>query len=264
MKLFKILLLAIIAYSIGYTLGFVVAKAADIQIAIVDTGFDADELKKANVKLCDKGHYDAYSFKHELPREWHSTAHGTKMAIIAHRASKQTACIIGIKGLTSYDDNGGVNTTAKAVRHILTLKDVKVVSLSYTGDTFSYAEYSALKAISLQQKKIYVAAGNDRTNLDNNNEYDGANLKTTICSLFPVCYLGIDTMTPVGAVNDEGKRLYSSNWGSIVKDWALGAYTDLLINDDNYTSPGIFGSSPATATATGECAYKLSKGKRCD
>lgn len=259
--LIRILLLAVFAYSVGYVLGIVSAKADPIQIAIVDTGFDKEELDKAKTKLCDDGHFDAYTFKEELPKEWHSTAHGTKMAILADRASNGTACVIGIKGLTSSDENGGILTTAKALQHIAKLPDVKIVSLSYTGDTFSYSEYEALRVLNRQNKKIFMAAGNNKTNLDKNSEYDNSNKRTTICTIFPACYLGLNA-TVVGGLDQTGNKLWASNWGSIVKDWALGAYTGIM-NNKTYTSD-IFGSSPATATAAGKCAYKLSAGKKCE
>lgn len=187
----------------------------EARIAIVDTGF-IKQLGKKNVHLCKTGHYDFVVNKPGI----HETneRHGTYIAnIIAQELEGYNYCIVVYRVWNSEDEKEPLFVR---VGHALDKAySDKIIAVNYSlqGLMHSYTERAAfVKALS-QGIKIFVAAGNDGKDLDQN------------CISYPPCYAYMPPgMIIVGAVTDSDPQAPASysNYGGKINVWKFGSYID--------------------------------------
>jgi len=176
-----------------------------IKIAIIDTGYTI--LEGRNLKLCSTGHYD---FSTKTPYVGLSIGnHGTKVgSIIADELKAYDYCAIIYKVQTAEGIPPG-NIT-KALR--LALKQhVAAVNISLTGPEQDVDELAALSALTASGTRVFIAAGNEGTNLDNN------------CNTYPACYT-IKNIEVIGAIDPTRHiRASYSNYGKRrITQWYSG------------------------------------------
>lgn len=212
-------------------IGFALATTENrIQISIVDTGINLTPALAPY--LCSEGHKDLTG------RGLQDTVgHGTTMAfLIAQSISPATHCLVIIKWL-DYGDEGPINRFSDGLIQAAYSK-AKYMNVSAGGRGFSRLEDMALRYAVDQGMRVIVAAGNDGLDLNKD------------CSIYPACFM---TESPnfytVGALSPNGERAEFSNYGDIVDMWELGII-------EGVDGALMFGTSPATAVATGKIAAR--------
>lgn len=219
-------LLLLISVSCGAETRLVTSK---IKVAVVDTGLDLKDPRFQSV-LCPTGHKD---FTGRGIEDRHG--HGTHMAgLIKQYAKDADYCLIIIKYFPY--KKGTASPIYKALEHARDM-GADFVNLSGGGKGAEIGEADAIS--SARNTTFVVAAGNDSQNLDEK------------CDYFPACYY-LRNVYVVGALGRNGKRLSSSNYGSVVDFWELGENVlSALPEGTGYLS----GSSIATAIHTGKLVY---------
>lgn len=197
------------------------AHSSTIKIGIIDTGLLP---YSSNLKLCPTGHYDFDS--HQSVIAYSGQKHGTIIAaIIADQLVNVDYCVIIYQVSTIF----GINPEdiAKAVRMAKVAK-VFAINISLSGPDFNKNEQNALRDLAESGTKIFIAAGNEKTDLSIN------------CNAYPACYNQKNT-TIVGALQPTGYfRADYSNYGKgKVTAWYNGDYTWQGIYDHgtSYASP---------------------------
>lgn len=206
MKYFIAIILLYLPVSLSYR-HFTETKtvAAKLKIAIIDTGYNEALVSGDKLKLCDSGHFD---YKYREPKIGSSIPHGTLVsAEIAKELVEVDYCAI-IFQVHDGIGNFSPRTVADAVRRAIDL-DVVAINLSMSGNIFSKEEYNAFNYASSKGVRIFVAAGNDRLDFDQE------------CAIFPACYSSA-SVYPVGALTPFSTRALYSNYGSRVNLWYLG------------------------------------------
>ena len=205
-----------------------------IKIAVIDTGFNVESVTRSTpVVLCNKGHK---SFTKDGLRD--NNGHGTNIAHIIARTAKKNYCLVIIKFFNTGLDGNAFKSMIKALKYVNTL-DVDIVNISAGGDIANKRERHYINQL-LNKKAVFVAAGNESTNLD----------KT--CNFFPACYHK-DLVVVGNAI--KGKLHNTSNYGKIV---------DLYYNGVEVKAGGktMTGTSQSTAIATGKFVKFLHEYKR--
>jgi hypothetical protein len=175
------------------------------KIAIIDTGY-SDHPFDTQLKLCKTGHFD---FRSNTPTIGSSGEHGNVVSlIIAEKLKNVDYCAV----IYQWADEFGYYTIEGEIRALQLAKKehFTAINMSLNGRTTSVQERELLKSILDEGTTIFVASGNDGSNLD----YE--------CLAFPTCYK-LDGLYSVGAVDMKtGKQARFSNHGSVVKLWFSG------------------------------------------
>lgn len=225
---------------LGFVLGALLTIASThcddrLRVVVIDTGIDfRGHPELAAVACPDKEHFNAVTNKPGQPIDEHG--HGTHVAgIIRALAGDKGYCLAACKFYS--DANPGSINLRNSTRCLKFAEEIgaAVVNMSEGGPEFSEDEYLALKR--LPDAHIFACAGNEHQSIDvPTQEY------------YPASYR-LSNKTVVGAVDFNGKRTPSSNFGNRV---------DIQLPGENLysTLPGgrfgyMSGTSQATAVATG-------------
>lgn len=195
-----------------------------IAIAVIDSGLDLSTAK--SVKLCGKG-YNFITLKEEIGYDY--LGHGSHIASTIADFAKSNYCLNIYKIFDDREGGSPVNIGG-AIR--LAIKDgAKVINLSLNGKSPSSFERTSIREATALGIKVFVAAGNNRFDLDKK------------CQAFPACYKASGA-TVVGSLYHKNSV---ANYGSIVKQKELYCYK------------GMCGTSVSTAIATGKYVKSLNK-----
>lgn len=181
------------------------------KIAVVDSGFD-QKLTSVPVKTCKTGSYD---FTRDTEQQMPIQPHGTYVAAtIAQQLDSFNVnyCIMSYQ-VVAANNNVTEDAVSKAVR--LAVKDgASAINISLSGPAYFDMEKKAIEYAVSKGVAVFIAAGNDRRNL---NEH---------CIAFPACYK-IPGATVVGAI-DRGWQYPESysNYGAIISAWYPGFFLD--------------------------------------
>lgn len=208
-----------------------------LRIAVVDTGLDLKDARFSK-HLCQTGHknfVDGQGLEDFL-------GHGTCVAsIIQNYAGDSNYCLMIYKFYTpsSHSDltvQREVQAFEEAVKN-----HADIINLSAGGSDENIAEREFIKK---HPKTIFVvAAGNEGENLDTGHSY------------FPAS-LAYENIFAIGAVDKDGKRVYTSNYGKNIHN-EFGKDVSCL-GPDNKTTV-MTGTSMATGVFTGKLIDKFSK-----
>ncbi len=209
----KSYLLSFIAILVWFEVGVSCAQAnassnePKYKIAILDTGYDI-HAPGTKLKLCKTGHFDFRSYRRTID---YTQSHGTEVSsIIAERLKDVDYCAIIYQIESVFGTFPDQNIIGAL--ELANVAGVVAVNMSFVSSDPSIAEREALKRIASKGAKLFVAAGNDRKNLD----YE--------CDVFPACY-DIPNLSAVGALDPlTGEKASYSNRGSRIKLWYSGRY----------------------------------------
>ncbi len=211
-----------------------------IKIAVVDTGLDLTDRRFANV-LCPTGHKD---FTNTTIRDLHG--HGTHIAglIKANAGTQSGYCLIILK---FYDANASGRISRDRTIAAFAEADrlgADIINLSGGGPGFDESEYLIMRN---SQALFVLAAGNDGKDVD----FDG---------YYPAAYHLLNSIV-VGNMDTNGKRVSSSNFGSVVTAWEIGLNA-LSEAPDWSRDPMVrmTGTSQAAAVHSGRLARLLKQG----
>lgn len=204
--------------------------AAIIQIGIIDSGITPID---NSLPFCGPGSLVTLTTDGTIKD---NSGHGTNIAYLIKKQInpkfKGQWClhIIKVFNPTKMDEQLAILNTSTAFL-ILQRKFVDVINYSAGGPTYYEMENQILKFLLSNEIPIFVAAGNNKQNLD------------TRCGYFPACY--DPRIIMVGNLMNPLVRHWSSNYGSRVTIWENGT---------NQTAGGstLTGTSQATAIATGK------------
>jgi thermitase len=240
--------------------------SSNVIVAVIDTGIDANHPDlKANLwkapsqnGRATSGTVYGWDFVTKTANPIDQHGHGTHIAgIIGAIANPKT----GTSGVTHnvqimpvryYSESapGNVNlaNTIKALHYAID-NGAKIINYSGGGPEYSEEEFQAIKKAEAKGVLIVAAAGNDHHNTDaEENHY------------YPAAYefKGLKNIITVASIDNNGKLLPSSNWGS--KSVDVAAPGEGILS----TIPGgrygkMTGTSQATAFVSGLAALILSK-----
>lgn len=206
-----------------------VASADQFKVAVIDDGLSLEAQKALDKLLCKTGHHNFVTDAEEIGES--DSGHGDLTTIgLAINAQSKNYCILFYKigsGMQIGD------AMARAVK-----ENARVMSLSVFSSTYFENINTAVKRANEKGIKMFVAAGNDKQNLND------------VCNIFPQC-LKYPNIINVGAVNLENELETYSNYGTIVKMYKLGR----AIN-------GHRGTSFAAPAAAGEYIRSLNLDKK--
>lgn len=218
------------------------AKCSDkpVRIAVVDTGFGWNS-SVSEARLCKSGHKD-FSGENtfttpnitKIPVPLDNHGHGTNIVGIIEEYAKKAHinyCIIIIKYHSDKFTFNNLSATVKSFNYAFEIK-ADFVNYSSGGNEAYYQEREAVERYLNAGGVLVAAAGNESLNLDDPH-----------AGYYPAKY--DRRIIVVGSLDDHGKKLLSSNYGSIVNRWELGLHV---------TGYGLSmsGTSQATAIATGK------------
>lgn len=177
------------------------------KIAIFDTGYDISNAGPVKLKLCKTGHYDFHTHKAEIG---HTLQHGTQVASIIAESLKNVDYCAVVFQMYDYNENAFSFSDFKLAVDKAIHEHVSVVNMSFNGYQYSKIEDFSLQRLSNSGAVMFVAAGNENHELDQN------------CDAYPAC-LNIDNLNAVGAL-EPGTNLPTeyTNFGSHIKAWASG------------------------------------------
>jgi len=242
-----------------------------IKIAVIDTGFDfksiwkdAEEKGLKKPVTCKNGHKD---FTGKGMQDVHG--HGTHIAgLIAKYAGEANYCLIIIKYFDSFA-SGEVNlrNTIKSFEYLSTL-DVDIINYSGGGLSFNREEYKAIKKLLDKGVLLVAAAGNEGMEIDHHvfrnrggeiayierktTEIYFVNIYAERKSFFPAAY--DPRIISVKAVDKDGRKIKSSNYGAAISHAELGLNVLSLGLNNNYGY--LTGTSQACAIKTGKVIKK--------
>lgn len=197
--------------------------AKPIRVAILDSGVTGDFkfCKQAHVSMTGTGYKDNHG-------------HGTFVAkLFAEYAGESDYCITSVKYYEpTFSGPNNLETFVKGLEY-LSKQDVDVIVIAGGGPETpkQIEEYGLMKKLLDRNVKIIAAAGNGRTNLNQD------------CYYYPACY--DSRITVVGCTNFAGNRCSSSNYGLVVDIWELGTFREMS------------GTSMATGVAAGKLVKLL-------
>jgi subtilisin family serine protease len=237
------------------------ALAKTLTIAVIDTGVD----RNSNDKLCKMGHKSFTVDKTDTDALKDNHGHGTHVAsLIRREAGLLDYCIVAIKYYAD-SQTGSQNLKAEmaAIQYAINIK-VDYINLSEGGPEFDEKEEQLIKKALDQGIKIVAAAGNERSNIDEPENY-----------YYPACY--DKRITVVGNLKemprmswvDKFKELVqvpfsggrsvigpplerspSSNYGKRVDRWEMGTEVEGVVPGGKTAK--LTGTSQATGIATGK------------
>lgn len=183
-----------------------------VRVAVIDTGLNPNDVL-VNKHLCKQMPYKDLtetSINDEI-------THGSLvLKLIRQNAADGNYCFHVIKyhdHLSTHKLNG--QRFLQALELVNRLKP-DVVNISSGGPNYEGQEYNIIKN---NPKTVFVsAAGNDNENLNE-----------SVTKYYPASYAlypEIKNVVVVGALDEMGKKLHSSNWGDVVSFWKLGEYKE--------------------------------------
>lgn len=230
--------------------------AKTIKVAVIDTGYDFKStwkdidrypgLKKP--KICtDSRHADFTKVETDKTYLEDTHGHGTHIAgLIASAAGDSDYCLVIIKYYNPYHNN--LKATIKSFEHAIE-ENVDIINYSGGGTDYSAEEYEVLMRAIKLGIKVVVAAGNEKSNIDEKGKH-----------YYPASYSPL--ITSVGNVDEKGKRVPSSNYGDSVTAFRMGLDVYSLLPGNRYGT--MTGTSQATAIRSGEIVKELYKLKNFD
>jgi len=205
----------------GIVTGLIIASTAEAgvtRVAFIDNGAKTT----LSVPLCQDGHYDFVAGKPGVGSSLHYHGSMVMMAAFEYIHKKDAVCFIVYK---VYGPGPVATRIAKAL-DMAVESGVKYVNISLEGLNFkSYKEKAALKRAFDNKVHVFMAAGNESLNLNQE------------CRSFPSCYYPLKNKYKhvVGAYDKYNNRAHYSNYGSIVTDWQLGDFKNDM--GTSYASP---------------------------
>lgn len=200
--------------------------AKTLRVAVIDTGIDVTAYKDVLCKDVDTNRLD---FTGTGMSDRHG--HGTFVVdLIKKNAGASDYCLLVLKyfeGPQSMHINQYLGALKEAVR-----LNADIVNYSGGASLPLFEEY---KIMASHKNVLFIAAaGNNSLNM----------IRPKMC-FFPACY-NLKNVISVGALSKNGSRSRMSNYGSLVKAWERGEFTEMS------------GTSMATAVHTGKVIYEKS------
>lgn len=172
-----------------------------IKIAVIDTGSNG----LFSPKFCKEGSYDYVT---DTTKIVPISIHGSVVTgVIAEQLKSVNYCILQYQVFNDALKTSGLEVSRAILNAVY--NGAAVINLSLEGHVYDLAEDTAIRYAVVKGVRIYVAAGNDYLDLDNN------------CSVYPACY-HYDNLITVGALNSQGKPCPDSNHGRIVREMRNG------------------------------------------
>lgn len=206
----KLLAYGILAF-LAFVLGMNYADAAKrpLRVAVIDSGFGFDaEMNKKAFKICKTGSYD---FTKMLPIVGDDEiGHGTAvMSLIERQANTKGVCYMVLKVFDATGETSG-ETIRKALRRAIRYK-ADIVNMSLGSSDHNLETRNLLKFLAKKGTKIFVAAGNEKKDLN----------KT--CNSYPSCYKNVGkNLVVVGALDEDYDVAKYSNYGSFISVYKYG------------------------------------------
>jgi len=228
---------------------------SSVVVAVIDTGIDFSHPDlKANQWKDKKGNY-GFDFVTKKPNPKDEHGHGTHVAGIIGATTNLKAGISGVAPKVSLmavryyspANSGTVNlkNTVKAIDYAIE-HNAQIINYSGGGPEFSEPEYLALKRAEAKGILVIAAAGNEKQNTDQMENY-----------YYPAAYR-LKNIISVAAITETNNLLSSSNWGKTRVDVAApGENIYSTLPGSNYGK--MSGTSQATAFVTGVAALILSQ-----
>ena len=207
-----------------------------IKVGVIDTGIDDKHyiFKNTTIKKFD------FSMKKDNEDD---NGHGTHVSGIIKSVNPN----IEIYSYKFYDPNANgqqnLHSTILALKKAVEM-NVDLINYSGGGPEPSFEELQVLKEAQRKGIIVIVAAGNEKSNLDQSQN-----------AYFPASY-DLDNIIVVGAHDQEENKIISSNWGDIVDIYAPGYRIKSAIpsNGAGYMT----GTSQATAFVSGYVSLLMS------
>lgn len=216
---------------------YCLAGQKTIKIALVDTGLDLKDTRFSK-HVCSSGHKD---FTGTGLKD--TQGHGTHVAgIIQKNAGDGNYCFLIYKYFTPFSD-GRENLELEIKAFKQAIQDgADIVNFSAGGPKMDEDERSLI--LNNPQVRFVVAAGNENTDLDNDDYY------------YPACY-GFKNIFSVGSLAQDKTRSKSSNYGKIIKFWEVGEKVYSTLPDGKYGY--LTGTSQAAAVFSGKLIKRMIK-----
>lgn len=201
----------IILVLINLILSISYAKDLDsiIKVAVIDTGYSgAFATPKLKKQLCDSGHYDITAGQPILGYDM--IGHGTYVAnILFETANIDNSCLLVYKIIDPFYPSPE-DAIYQALVHAYKA-GANVINMSVSINRFSAKERRAIDFLTKKGVKIFVSAGNESTDLNNQ------------CLSYPTCYKGLNlNFHRVGALDQSGLVEAYSNKGFKVDLYEYG------------------------------------------
>lgn len=179
------------------------------KIVILDSGYDPARAP-IEAKLCKTGHRDMATRTNNIN---YVHPHGTKVAsIIAEKLKDVDYCLIIMQIFTDGKLQSQDEDIAQVINDAIGL-GATAINVSIGGNRIFRAERDAFINVSKTGIPVFLAAGNQSHNLDEN------------CNFYPACYK-FKNFVVAGMVDDDypKQRAKVSNYGKLVDIWAPGYY----------------------------------------
>lgn len=247
-------------------------EKAPIIVAVIDTGFGYQKHGRT-AKLCKFGHKDFTSdqefvnkadldieVNEKYPVPLDKEGHGTNIVgLIDKYAVGVNYCIVVIKYYSATTTTNNGDTTIKAIKYADDLK-ADFINYSAGGLEENKAETAALKKFLDRGGKVIAAAGNERSDIDN--EKTGYFPARSDSRIFVVGNADKITQEEFDELKDQNKTkktiyvnnklafpAHSSNFGYRVNRWEYGGAVEGF-------GVNMSGTSQATAIVTGKILFK--------
>lgn len=191
----------------------------------MDTGLDTTMYPEYKPYLCKGNPHKDFTIENNPFYDTYMK-HGTNItSIIVNQVSSNVVCIVVVKWITKSqkDNKSAIKNYMKALRHIKKI-GVNILNMSLSGEAKIEGEQQYFNYFDSVNILTFVAAGNDRVNLDEN------------CNTYPVCYPN-KNFVRVGINNRS--RYKESNYGRIIQ-FNINLYKPI-------GNPPLEGTSQATA-----------------
>lgn len=173
------------------------------RVVVIDTGIDS----LARNGLCKDGHKDftGTGLADNLD-------HGTEVVrILLEKMNVGKYCITIVKWANNREENYSGKYLADVSEYVSSLFPV-FVNMSMNGNTYVLDEETYIQNMVSSGTRFFVSAGNNSQDL------------TLRCNVYPACYNITNAFNVVGAEDQYGYRLTSSNYAGPVNEMELGVH----------------------------------------